>query len=148
MMQRCTRPCAHPPTRGHVPARPDRAPRLPACPVVSINFRQKQNSCVAHALHNSAPLTCLVSWHSRMLITTLAKAVVEGPPEPRGAHAAPPSPMQNEIRPLPFEARNGIISVHGGPIHLKGTSWCVPRSASLLDRPGARLTSRASDIDI
>eukprot|EP00966_Prymnesium_polylepis_P332290 7387799-Prymnesium_polylepis.1 len=30
-----TRPCAHLPTRGHVPACPDGAPRLHACPVVS-----------------------------------------------------------------------------------------------------------------
>eukprot|EP00966_Prymnesium_polylepis_P220622 5103030-Prymnesium_polylepis.1 len=32
---------SHPPTRGNVPAYPDEAPCLPACPVVSIHFRQK-----------------------------------------------------------------------------------------------------------
>ena len=38
---RCTRPCTHPPTRGYVPVCPDGAPRLPACPVVSIHFANK-----------------------------------------------------------------------------------------------------------
>eukprot|EP00966_Prymnesium_polylepis_P143272 3307048-Prymnesium_polylepis.2 len=36
---------SHPPTWGYVPACPDGAPCLPACPVVSKNFRQFSERC-------------------------------------------------------------------------------------------------------